>query len=413
MNVSPRPAVIQSAFQAAKTGDKAARIDLYGDIFPAEWGGIDETIVNAALQKLGDVSDLDVHINSRGGDVCSGWAIRNLLAQHPAAKTVYIDGIAASSAATIAMTLGGLIVMPVNSMVMFHESQTFAFGSKTDIQRRLQEVTRIDAACITLFAQTTGKTEVDVAQWFSDGNETWLNAKEAKSAGFEIIEQGEVKLAAKQSAARSPLHFKHAPACAVALLNSLPTGDPIVTDPKLTDADKKSTESLAPVQTAVLPVTESAPAPAGAGDSPHVDAPTAPAQTITMTREEFVAVVDQAIERAVNATQSHKAADDRRSEIAALCLLAKCEDAVTQKLIASDLTVAEVRHTLSANLAAANPAPSQGGGGGASDPHANYRREYAADKAAHPAAYQSISEEQYVRTRCREDNVAPPEKKAA
>jgi ATP-dependent protease ClpP protease subunit len=54
------------------------------------------------LRALGDVGQLDIRINSNGGSVFDGVAIYNALRQHPANKTVHVDGIAASIASIIA-----------------------------------------------------------------------------------------------------------------------------------------------------------------------------------------------------------------------------------------------------------------------------------------------------------------------
>ncbi len=49
-----------------------------------------------------------------------GIAIYNLLRNHPADITVYIDGVAASMASVVAMA-GDRVVMPENAMMMIHK----------------------------------------------------------------------------------------------------------------------------------------------------------------------------------------------------------------------------------------------------------------------------------------------------
>ncbi len=46
------------------------------------------------LDSLGDMSVLNVHINSPGGSVFEGVAICSMLKQHKAFVNVYIDGLA-------------------------------------------------------------------------------------------------------------------------------------------------------------------------------------------------------------------------------------------------------------------------------------------------------------------------------
>jgi ATP-dependent protease ClpP protease subunit len=72
------------------------------------------------LKALGDISHINLHIHSPGGDVFDGIAIYNLLNKHPAKVTVHIDGLAASMASVIAMA-GDRIVMPENALMMIHK----------------------------------------------------------------------------------------------------------------------------------------------------------------------------------------------------------------------------------------------------------------------------------------------------
>ncbi|EPA7245822.1 head maturation protease, ClpP-related [Escherichia coli O9,30:H25] len=86
----------------------AAEISIYEEI-----GGFGITAKQFAedLKALGDVSHIDLRIHSPGGDVFEGIAIYNLLRNHPAEITVYIDGVAASMASVVAMA-GDRVVMP-------------------------------------------------------------------------------------------------------------------------------------------------------------------------------------------------------------------------------------------------------------------------------------------------------------
>ena len=56
------------------------------------------------LDELGNVSEIDVHINSSGGNVFEGHAIYNMLKMHKAKINIYIDALVASIASVIAMS---------------------------------------------------------------------------------------------------------------------------------------------------------------------------------------------------------------------------------------------------------------------------------------------------------------------
>ena len=87
-------------------------------------GVIDEYDVNpkdilAQISETAQGEDIDVSINSRGGDMFGGIAIYNALMQHDGKVNVTIEGLAASAASLIAMA-GDTIAMPENSYMMIH-----------------------------------------------------------------------------------------------------------------------------------------------------------------------------------------------------------------------------------------------------------------------------------------------------
>ncbi|WP_432263881.1 Clp protease ClpP, partial [Escherichia coli] len=84
--------------QAGGPGD--ADIYIYDEI--GFWGVTAKQFVSE-LNALGDITHINLHINSPGGDVFEGIAIFNALKNQGATITVYVDGVAASMASVIAM----------------------------------------------------------------------------------------------------------------------------------------------------------------------------------------------------------------------------------------------------------------------------------------------------------------------
>nr|WP_320338488.1 head maturation protease, ClpP-related [Citrobacter amalonaticus] len=105
-----------SWFRMQASNNSEADIFIYDEI--GYWGVTAKQFVND-LRALGDVTHINLHINSPGGDVFDGIAIFNALKHHGAAITVYIDGLAASMASVIAM-VGNTVIMPENTMMMIH-----------------------------------------------------------------------------------------------------------------------------------------------------------------------------------------------------------------------------------------------------------------------------------------------------
>ena len=111
-----RPGMKRSWFNLAFNEEtKAADIYLYNDIgfFGVTANDFKEQLLSVNAQ------DLNIYINSMGGDVSEGLAIFNMIKRHQGTKTVHIDGLAASLASVIAMA-GDEVIMPESSLMFIH-----------------------------------------------------------------------------------------------------------------------------------------------------------------------------------------------------------------------------------------------------------------------------------------------------
>ncbi len=175
-----------------KTTETSADLYIYGDITSYEW---DESDVSAFgfkqdLDNLGDVSEINVHINSLGGSTFQGLAIYNLLKQHKATINTYIDGIAASSASIIAMA-GDRIYIPKTSLIMIHNCWTYAIGNAKELRKTAEDMDKIAEAYKAAYLSKIKITEEELNKLLDE--ETYLTADECIEKGFadEIIEQKE------------------------------------------------------------------------------------------------------------------------------------------------------------------------------------------------------------------------------
>ena len=165
-------------------------LTLYGDISDVSWWGDEVTPAQFKddLDALGDVNELDIYINSGGGDVFAGIAIYNMLRRHMARKTVRVDGLAASIASVIAMA-GDEIVMAENAMMMIHEAWTMVGGNKRELRKVAEELERIDGMLAGTYAARTAAKEAEIAAMLE--TETWMTATEAVEKGFaDRVEPG-------------------------------------------------------------------------------------------------------------------------------------------------------------------------------------------------------------------------------
>jgi ATP-dependent Clp protease protease subunit len=203
-----------------------AEIVLYGVIGPSWFeDGISAAQFQKDLKALGDVKNIDLRINSDGGDVFDGQAIYTLLAQHKAEVTAYIDGLAASAASFIAMA-ADKIVMSEGAWMMIHNAWGVAVGGANDLRDAGNLLDRINVTMVEKYAARTGNDQKEIKKWMDA--ETWMEAKEAKEKGFAEEVVGNVKMAASVSRPKIYSTFKNIPnallpnrAAAAAALSSM------------------------------------------------------------------------------------------------------------------------------------------------------------------------------------------------
>ena len=170
-------------FWEFKALGNAGELFLYGEISDTSWWG--DEITPAQFQKelaaLGDISTLDVYINSPGGDIFAGFSLYNILNRHPATKTVHIDGLAASAASVVAMAGDETLISPTG-MIMIHNPMTYASGNKSDMEQAIRLLDEVKESIINAYARKT-KLSRDKISGLMD-EETWFNAEKALQLGF-------------------------------------------------------------------------------------------------------------------------------------------------------------------------------------------------------------------------------------
>lgn len=166
-----------------KATNNVAQIDIFGDIVSEKW--FDEetsaTSFRDALKELGDVSTINLSINSGGGSVFDGIAIYNMLKSHKATVNVYIEGLAASIASVIAMA-GDTITMRSGSMMMVHMPWTLSQGNAEEMRRTADTLEKTGDSIVDIYSERTGISSDDIRNIMND--ETWLSAEEAVEQGW-------------------------------------------------------------------------------------------------------------------------------------------------------------------------------------------------------------------------------------
>ena len=140
--------------------------------------------------------DIEININSNGGDVAGGLAIANAIkAYSKGKKTCNVLGVAASMASVIACA-GDELKMGQGAFLMVHNPWTVTMGNAEDLRKDADTLDKMRDSILSFYqSKAYGKTADDLKALMDA--ETWLSAEEAREAGFLVDDYaGEMKAAA-------------------------------------------------------------------------------------------------------------------------------------------------------------------------------------------------------------------------
>ena len=178
---------------------QTATINIYGDITSWPWFEGDVSAVNLSkqLEALGDVDQIDVYVNSYGGEVAEGLAIYNALRRHKAKVRTVCDGFACSIASVIWMA-GDERVMNESSLLMIHNAWTYAAGNAEELRKQAEDLEKITQASVEAYKAHSSLSEEEIKALMDA--ETWILPEEALEYGFATtIDKTEVKNASQNA----------------------------------------------------------------------------------------------------------------------------------------------------------------------------------------------------------------------
>lgn len=186
----------KSWYRIEAAGDSdSATIAIYDEI---SWFGVTAADFLDELSAL-DVANLEVQINSPGGDVFDGVAIFNAILKHPARVTTVVDGLAASICSVIAQAGDDRLVCRA-SQTMIHEASALTVGNAEDHRKSVAMLDQVSNMIAMVYADRAGGS----VKYWRDlmRQETWYSSDEAKTAGLADAIYGE-STAASAEAIRS------------------------------------------------------------------------------------------------------------------------------------------------------------------------------------------------------------------
>lgn len=167
-----------------------AKINIKGPIVASsqqwiyDWFGIEATSpakVNKVLDSIAGNEDLEIEINSSGGDISAGSEIYTAIrAYKKGNKKANIVGSAYSAASVIAMACESY--MSPTAMMMIHKVSCSANGNSNDMDKMSQILQVADQTVANAYISKTGMSMKDILNMMSQ--ETWLTAQQAKDKGL-------------------------------------------------------------------------------------------------------------------------------------------------------------------------------------------------------------------------------------
>ena len=179
-------------FYQITQADRTADINIYGDITSWEWLDSDVSAhsIKTDIDSL-DVDEINVYINSYGGEVAEAVAIYSALQRHRAKVHTFVDGFACS-AASIIFCAGDVRTVSSIGLLMIHNCMSYlGFANSNEMRKAAEDNDKINQSSIEAYKKVSTLSEEEIKAMMD--NETWLTAAECLEYGFatEIAEDDE------------------------------------------------------------------------------------------------------------------------------------------------------------------------------------------------------------------------------
>lgn len=161
-------------------------VTAYGDFNWENWDYDDaETSANYFREQLSgipDTAEIELHVNSYGGDVKEGIAIYNLLKQHGAHKTCYVDGFAYSIASVICLACDK-IIMGLGTSMLIHNMSMSVYGNAEMLRKCADDLDVLMESNRQIYmARAKSLTDEELADMMD--KETYLTPEQCLEYGF-------------------------------------------------------------------------------------------------------------------------------------------------------------------------------------------------------------------------------------
>ncbi len=132
------------------------------------------------LDAFKDGDEIEVFVNSPGGEIAAGSEIYTILKQYAQNTKIYITGEACSAASIVAMA--AYCEMSPTALMMVHCVSSSARGNHAALEKTAGILRTADQALCTAYADKAGMSQEEALDMME--KETWLTAKQAVERGL-------------------------------------------------------------------------------------------------------------------------------------------------------------------------------------------------------------------------------------
>ena len=166
-----------------KATEEPVEVVIYEQIGDDPFGGGGFTAKDflEAVKDVPNTRPLDLRINSAGGSVWEGMAIKTRLDEWKGKKTASIDGMAASVASWLPMSFDE-IRAPRHAQMFIHPAWGLVMGNAEDMRRQADELDKTSGQIAEMYARRTGMTPDECLELMNE--QTLMTGEEAMKLGF-------------------------------------------------------------------------------------------------------------------------------------------------------------------------------------------------------------------------------------
>lgn len=178
----------------------ALRLEFFGEISTWADGAYEAAVSDALRAHTGDVQVL---INTPGGEVTAGLAIHGLLASYRKGTVTTHNIAQAASAGSLILAAGSVRKVSAGAVTMIHRASAGQGGNAEDLATAARMLEAFDRAQAAVLSGVTGKSVAEVDALLRKTE--WMTAEQALALGLatEVVEMADITAQAPPVA---PLH---------------------------------------------------------------------------------------------------------------------------------------------------------------------------------------------------------------